>query len=71
MSPILGDADREGVTLGYGVPLGSSMKFDAGYMYLKFKDRSTLSTSTPQIDGYDGTYRSYANLLGMSLTVNF
>jgi len=71
MSPILADADREGVTLGYGVPLGSSMKFDAGYMYLKFKDRSTLSASTPQIDGYDGTYKSHANLLGMSLTVNF
>jgi long-chain fatty acid transport protein len=71
MSPILADADREGITLGYGVPIGSSMKFDAGYMYLKFKDRSTVSAAHPQMDGYDGYYKSHANLLGMSLTVNF
>ena len=71
MGPMLGDADREGLTLGYGVPIGSSMSFNAGYMYLKFKDRSTLNAANPQMDGYDGTYKTHANLLGMSLTVNF
>jgi long-chain fatty acid transport protein len=68
MSPMLGDADRTGIALGYGAIMGSSMTLDAGYMYLMFKDRSTHGE---QQDGYDGTYKNTAHLLGLSLRYQF
>lgn len=67
MNPMLPDADRIGYCLGFGFK-GKTMVFDAGYMYLTFKDRSTKGT---QQDGFNGMYENNAHLLGMSLTYSF
>ena len=67
MSPLLADADRVGLCLGYGTTF-KKVSLDAGYMYLIFKNRSTQGT---QQDGYDGKYEERAHLLGLSMTYHF
>ena len=67
MNPMLPDADRIGYCLGFGYK-GKTMVFDAGYMYLAFKDRSTKGI---QQDSFNGWYKNNAHLLGLSLTYNF
>ena len=65
--PLLADADRMGYAVGWGYAIGH-FSFDAGYMYLQFKDRSTEGRS---IDGFNGTYTSYAHLLSVGLVYHF
>jgi long-chain fatty acid transport protein len=66
VSPLLPDADRNGVTLGYGHT--GSIGFDVALMYLDFKERSRHQ-SFPGEGPFFGTYNTQAILLG--LTVNF
>jgi long-chain fatty acid transport protein len=61
--PLLPDADRTGYCVGWGYTY-RHMSFDAGYMYLQMKDRSTGGQSQ---DGYNGTYESYVHLLSVGL----
>ena len=67
MSPLLGDGDRTGISLGVGWTHGN-MWVDFGYMYLMFDERFTEGGS---FDGYDGGYDTTANLLGASVGVRF
>lgn len=67
MSPLLGDGDRTGLSIGISWTHGS-MRADAGYMYLMFDERSTGGAS---LDGYEGSYETLAHLLGASLTLTF
>ena len=68
VSPLLPDADRWGVSLGATIALSVKTELQIGYLYLKFKDRSTEGVDP---DGYDGTYKTTANLLGFTLVHRF
>lgn len=62
--PILPDADRLGLNIGFGVNVTNNISVDASYMFLPFKQR-TITTSAY---GLDGTYNTTANLLGIDIS---
>ncbi len=62
--PILPDADRLGLNIGLGVNLTENVGLDAFYMFLPFKQR-TITTSAY---GFDGTYNTTANLMGLDIS---
>ncbi len=62
--PILPDADRIGINVGVGVNLTNNIALDASYMFLPFKQR-TITTSAY---GFNGTYNTTANLIGIDLS---
>ncbi|MCL5021663.1 MAG: outer membrane protein transport protein [Bacteroidetes bacterium] len=61
--PILPDADRLGINVGVGVNLTDHLGIDASYMFLPFKQRTITSSAY----GFDGTYNTTANLIGLDL----
>ncbi len=66
VTPLLPDADRNGVTIGYGHK-GASYKADFALMYLDFKDRTRKKT----FDGespFLGTYQTKALLASATIT---
>jgi long-chain fatty acid transport protein len=68
MSPLLGDGDRTGISIGTSYTLGN-FQFDLGYMYLKFDERCTGGDS---YDGYEGCYlNTKAHLIGGTITARF
>jgi len=67
MSPLLGDGDRKGVSVGFGWTHGK-ISIDVGDLYLFFDDRSTHGRS---IDGFEGRYDTAANLFGVTFTYSF
>jgi len=67
MSPLLGDGDRIGLSLGFGWAKGR-IRVDVADLYLWFDDRSTHGRS---IDGYEGRYDTRANLFGVTFTYTF
>jgi len=68
VTTLLPDADRDSFQLGIGYATGNNTTVDLSYMYLKFKDRSTEGISTA---GFNGTYKTSANLFGMTITHRF
>ena len=71
------DSDRQGISIGAGYTIGS-VTIDAAYMYLQFNKR-TISNSvmddasvTPKApDALNGTYRSRAQLAGITIGYKF
>lgn len=61
VSPLLPDADRKGITVGWGHR--GAIRFDTALMYLPFGERTTHSN----YDNFNGTYKTTAWLLGVSL----
>jgi long-chain fatty acid transport protein len=70
VSPLLPDADRKGISIGTTFALSPKTDLQIGYLYLRFSDRSTLGVN-PNPDGYEGTYKTTANLLGFTLVHRF
>ncbi|MGD2114611.1 MAG: outer membrane protein transport protein [Acidobacteriota bacterium] len=64
VGPLLPDANRNGVTVGYGYSGG--WDFDIALMYLKFEER-TRDESFPNDAIYHGVYDTTGFLLGMTL----
>ncbi len=64
LTPLLPDASRHGVTVGLGWTRGA-WTLDAYNLFLFLDKRSTEGRER---DGYDGTYKSYVNSLGASLS---
>jgi hypothetical protein len=70
VSPLLPDAGRNGVTLGYGKDLGADKKWTLDlYELALFAQHRT--TEGVQRDGYDGEYKTFVNSLGFSLAYHF
>ena len=67
VSPLLPDADRNGLALGFTYN-ASSWNFDVAYWHLFFKERSTEGVNQ---DDYNGTYQNGANLLAVSIGKRF
>jgi long-chain fatty acid transport protein len=67
MSPLLGDGNRTGVSLGFHYQHGN-MWVDVSDLYLWFDGRSTGGAS---LDGYEGRYDTRANLIGVTLGMSF
>jgi long-chain fatty acid transport protein len=65
VSPLLPDADRNGITVGYGHS-GPGLGFDVALMYLDFEER-TRARSFPGEGPFFGTYNTQAILLGFTL----
>jgi long-chain fatty acid transport protein len=68
VTPLLPDADRWGVSIGATFALSGKTDLQIGYLFLKFKDRSTGGVNP---DGYEGMYKTTANLLGFTLVHRF
>lgn len=64
VSPLLPDADRNGITLGYGHT--GAIGFDLSVMYLDFKER-TRNQSFEGESNFFGTYNTQAVLVGATL----
>ena len=67
MTPLLGDADRLGINLGFSW-IHRSWRLDLGTEYLMVDDRGTEGMSEA---GYEGWYESSAILAGGTLTFYF
>ena len=59
VGPLLPDANRNGITLGFGW----GDRLDVAFMYLDFDDRTTTTNE----DGFFGSYETTAYLLGLTL----
>ena len=70
MSPLLGDGDREVSphALGFNI---HGIQTDIGYMYLKFDTRNIGDDGNASLDGYEGSYKTRANLIGITTTLKF
>jgi len=67
VSPLLPDADRNGPSLGIGIPRGR-WTVDAYELPLFVKRRSTAGVNR---DGFDGTYKTFVNLAGISVQLHW
>jgi long-chain fatty acid transport protein len=67
MSPLLADKDRHGITLGCGYGK-ETWWIDAFGLLLVTQERDTDGSN---LDGFNGTYDSYAILLGANVGFNF
>lgn len=62
VGPLLPDADRNGISVGYGRD-GERLEFDVALLYLLFEDRTTLTNQ----DNFFGTYETNTILLSGSV----
>jgi long-chain fatty acid transport protein len=76
-SPRIPDADRQLFSLGIGHELGNDWSIDAGYMYVKFDNR-TINSTAAVVAGSEngtmavnGTYKSSVQLFGIGVTKRF
>lgn len=67
VTPLLPDADREGITFGFAYHPGP-WNIEASIFELHFAERSTKGQN---LEGFNGTYKTDATLLSMSLGYRF
>ena len=62
--PLLPDANRWGASIGFSYDITERMRFDLGYLHLRFEDRGTNGQDS---DNFNGHYKTTARLLGFTL----
>lgn len=67
VSPLLPDADRVGITVGFGKDWGQ-YTLDVYNLAIAFDERSTNGANR---DDFNGTYKSFADIVGFDLGVRF
>ena len=67
VDPVLPDADRMELSLGFGYRLMNTVDLDIAYQYVKGSDR----TVTAPTNSFPGTYKSNASLFGLNLGFHF
>lgn len=67
VEPLLPDADRNGLNLGFGYALTEALTIDISYLYLKFDERKASGTDI----GFDGVYQADAHLFGINFGYAF
>jgi long-chain fatty acid transport protein len=67
VEPLLPDANRNEVSVGFGYSLTKNISVDLSYMFIKFDQRKAVGTS---ID-FDGTYNATANLIAVDFGFSF
>ncbi len=67
IGPLLPDADRAGYCIGWGY-LGETFGVDLAYMYLTFRESRSVGVNR---DGFNGSYETTANLLGIHARYRF
>jgi long-chain fatty acid transport protein len=67
VDPILPDADRDGINLGFGYDFSKNFSVDVAYMLLLFKERQATGTDFL----FDGTYQTHVNLFGVNVGYTF
>lgn len=71
VGPLLPDSDRHGFNIGIGYTMGK-WTMDIANLFLFFEERSTVVNGVPMNhDGYEGTYKTFANLLSFTLSRKF
>jgi long-chain fatty acid transport protein len=68
VSPLLPDANRWGASAGFSYNITEKVRFDLGYLLLRFEDRSTRGLDA---DNFNAQYHTTANLLGVTLHYKF
>ena len=72
--PVLPDADKYGITTGFGYALKDNMKIDVSYAFLKYKNRNITNdagaVTSPTINA-DGTYKAYVNIAAITFTYKY
>ncbi len=63
VGPLLPDADRTGISAGYGRPISKKVYIDLAAMAIGFAERTTTTNS----DNFFGTYKTRVWLLGATL----
>lgn len=67
VGPLLPDAIRSGYSIGLSMPLFWGIQADLSYMALFFHDRTTTTNK----DNFNGTYETFAHLIGGNLRASF
>lgn len=67
VGPLLPDAIRTGYSIGFSMPLFWGIKADLSYMALFFHERTTTTNK----DNFNGTYDTFAHLIGGNLRASF
>jgi len=67
VGPLLPDSIRRGYCLGFGYN-GEHFGIDLADMYLPFQNRSTHGNNE---DGFNGSYKLTANLVGVNVRLSF
>ncbi len=66
-SPLLPDANRTGGSIGIGLKIGKDTTLEASNLFLFFHDRTTRTNK----DGFNGTYKTFADLLVLNVRTSF
>jgi long-chain fatty acid transport protein len=72
VEPILPDANRVEGTIGIGYALTEKLSIDVAYQIILFSDRTVTGPApTGDLNAFPGTYKSSANLFGLSFGYQF
>jgi hypothetical protein len=68
VTPLLPDADRSGLSLGFGLPIVKGIALDAYECALFVRRRNT---DGQERDNYNGVYKGFVNMAGAALSWRF
>ncbi len=67
VDPMLPDANRNGLNVGFGYNITKNFNVDVAYLFILFDERKAENT----VINFDGTYHTRVNLIGVDLGYTF